>query len=76
MRAPTQGDPYIREWRILDQALPVPFPLSAGALADPAWIPINDSLSEDFAAIRRFANVGRIMTVATSTRRRRSRTAA
>jgi hypothetical protein len=54
MRAPTQGDPYIREWRILDQALPVPFPLSAGALADPTWIPINDSLSEDFAAIRRF----------------------
>ncbi|MCL4177931.1 MAG: hypothetical protein KJ072_09320 [Verrucomicrobia bacterium] len=54
MRAPTQGDPYVREWRILDQALPVPFPLSAGALADPTWIPINDSLSEDFAAIRRF----------------------
>jgi hypothetical protein len=54
MRAPTQGDPYIREWRILDQALPVPFPLSAGALNDPTWIPINDSLSEDFAAIRRF----------------------
>jgi hypothetical protein len=54
MRAPTQGDPYIREWRILDQALPVPFPLSAGALTDPTWIPINDSLSEDFASIRRF----------------------
>jgi hypothetical protein len=54
MRAPTQGEPYVREWRILDQALPVPFPLSAGALTDPTWIPINDSLSEDFAAIRRF----------------------
>jgi hypothetical protein len=54
MRAPTQGNPYVREWRILDQALPVPFPLSAGALNDPSWIPINDSLSGDFAAIRRF----------------------
>jgi hypothetical protein len=54
MRSPSQGDPYIREWRILDQALPVPFPLSAGALNDPKWIPINDSLSEDFASIRRF----------------------
>lgn len=54
MRAPSQGNPYIREWRILDQALPVPFPLGAGALNDPSWVPINDSLSEDFAAIRRF----------------------
>jgi hypothetical protein len=54
MRAPTQGEPYVREWRILDQALPVPFPLSSGDLEDPAWIPINDTLIEDFAAIRRF----------------------
>jgi len=54
MRAPTQGNPFIREWRILDQALPVPFPLSAASLNNPAWTPINDSLSEDFAAIRRF----------------------
>jgi len=54
MRAPTQGSPFIREWRILDQALPVPFPLSAGQLNDRSWIPINDTLNEDFAAIRRF----------------------
>ena len=54
MRAPVQGHPYVREWRILDQALPVPFQLSAGALNDRSWIPINDSLSEDFSAIRRF----------------------
>ena len=54
MRAPTQGDPFVREWRILDQALPVPFPLSAGQLNDRSWIPINDTLNEDFAAIRRF----------------------
>ena len=54
MRSPTQGEPHIREWRILDQALPVPFPLSGGDLADPTWIPINDTLFEEFAAIRRF----------------------
>ncbi|MBE0540504.1 MAG: hypothetical protein IH623_03875 [Verrucomicrobia bacterium] len=54
MRSPSQGQPYIREWRILDQALPVPFPLSGGTLNDPTWIPINDSLAEDFAALRRF----------------------
>jgi hypothetical protein len=54
MRAPTQGEAYIREWRILDQAMPVPFPLSAGQLSNPFYIPINDTLNEDFAAIRRF----------------------
>ena len=53
MRAPTQGEPFVREWRILDQALPVPFPLSSGDLNNPSWRP-DDSLSEDFAAIRRF----------------------
>jgi hypothetical protein len=54
MRAPTQGEAYIREWRILDQALPVPFPISGGQLNNPAYVPINDSLNEDFASIRRF----------------------
>ncbi|MHC1765847.1 MAG: hypothetical protein AB9869_16375 [Verrucomicrobiia bacterium] len=53
MRAPSQGAPYVREWRILDQALPVPFPLGATDLNKPSWIPMNDTLSEDFAAIRR-----------------------
>ena len=53
MRAPTQGKAVIREWRIIDQALPVPFPITAGDLNDPDWIP-DDSLGEDFAAIRRF----------------------
>jgi hypothetical protein len=54
MRAPTQGETYLREWRVLDQALPVPFPLGAGQLSNPRYIPLNDSLNEDFAAIRRF----------------------
>jgi hypothetical protein len=54
MRAPTQGNPFVREWRILDQALPVPFPLNAGDLDNRSWIPINDTLNEDFAAIRKY----------------------
>jgi hypothetical protein len=54
MRAPTQGAPFVREWRILDQALPVPFPLNPLSLNDPSFIPINDTLSEDFSVIRRF----------------------
>ncbi len=54
MRAPSQGSALVREWRVLDQALPVPFPLSAGSFNNPSFIPINDTLNEDFAAIRRF----------------------
>ncbi len=54
MRAPTQGNTYIREWRVLDQALPVPFPLNGNVPGDSNWIPINDTLFEDFASIRRF----------------------
>jgi len=55
MRSPTSNDGATREWRILDQALPVPFPLGAGDLNDPDWIPQNDSLFGSFNDIRRFA---------------------
>ena len=34
--------------------MPVPFPLGANDLDNPAWIPSNDTLSESFARIRRF----------------------
>jgi hypothetical protein len=55
MRSPSSNVGDIREWKILDQKLPVPFPLSAASLADPLWIPVNDSLSDELADIRRFA---------------------
>jgi len=54
MRAPTQSGIYMREWRVLDQALPVPFPLTPGQINNPSYIPLVDSLIEDFASIRRF----------------------
>ena len=38
---------------MVDQALPVPFPLGGADLQDPTWIPMNDTLSETFGAIRR-----------------------
>jgi hypothetical protein len=53
MRAPTQSGIYVREWRVLDQAMPVPFPLTPGQISDPPYIPA-DSLLEDLASIRRF----------------------
>lgn len=44
-----------REWRVVDQALPVPFPIGASTLSDPGWIPIRDSLAGSFADLRRHA---------------------
>jgi hypothetical protein len=56
MRSPTDNLGVTREWRVLDQLLPVPFPLSASALTDPEWIPVNDTLGGELADIRRFAS--------------------
>ena len=52
MRSPSANVGDIRQWTILDQALPVPFPLSPASLNDPTWIPVNDSLSQQLGAIR------------------------
>ncbi|UCF32257.1 MAG: hypothetical protein JSV78_07960, partial [Phycisphaerales bacterium] len=37
MRVPTDGS--IREWNVLDQCLPVPFPVSEAELQQPDWMP-------------------------------------
>jgi hypothetical protein len=55
-RSPSGNTLATREWKIVDQAIPVPFPIGASALTDPAWIPMNDSLSESFAQIRHFSS--------------------
>ncbi|HEX5219301.1 MAG TPA: LamG-like jellyroll fold domain-containing protein [Verrucomicrobiae bacterium] len=55
-RSPTGNTLATREWRIVDQAIPVPFPIGDAAMQSPAWIPMNDSLSESLAQIRRFSS--------------------
>jgi len=52
LRSPDVGT--TREWKILDQQLPVPFPLSPGSPGGLDWIPINDTLGNNLAAIRKF----------------------
>ncbi len=37
MRVPTDGS--VREWNVLDQCLPVPFPVSEAELQQPDWMP-------------------------------------
>jgi hypothetical protein len=55
MRSPSPNVGDIRQWKILDQKLPVPFPLSAASLTDPQWIPLDNSLSDELASIRQYA---------------------
>lgn len=55
-RSPTGNTLATREWRVMDQVIPVPFPIGASSLTDPSWIPMNDSLAETFGANRRFSS--------------------
>ncbi|MBX3744105.1 MAG: hypothetical protein KF833_02245 [Verrucomicrobiae bacterium] len=56
MRSPTGSDLATREWRVLDQVVPVPFPIGASSLSDPNWHPKLDALSGSFAQVRRYAS--------------------
>jgi hypothetical protein len=56
LRAPSANDFTTREWKVVDQAIPEPFPLGPSQFNDPAWIPINDTLGDSMIAIRRFAS--------------------
>jgi hypothetical protein len=57
LRSPTDylGEP--RTFTVLDQVLPVPFPIGDAELNDPGWIPSVHSLGGEFTAIRRFGRL-------------------
>ncbi len=57
MRSPTRNGGFTRNWTVFDQALPVPYNVSAADLDAPSWIPYFNSLSENFAAARRYASL-------------------
>ncbi len=44
----------MRGWKVLDQAIPVPFPITAQELTQPDFIPMYDALSEPWAQARRY----------------------
>lgn len=56
LRSPSGNDFKTREWRVVDQKLPAPFPLGASDLTNPEWIPANDSLSDTYGDIRRMSS--------------------
>jgi len=56
LRSPSADNFETREWTVVDQVLPVPFPIGAGDLDDENWIPLEDMLSGPFGEIRRFSS--------------------
>ena len=57
LRSPTGDSFATREWRVLDQKLPVPFPIGPSDVASASWIPMNDGLNDTFGGIRRFSSL-------------------
>jgi len=56
LRSPTGDGFATREWLVKDQKLPVPFPIGDTDLKNPSFIPANDSLSDEYAGIRRVSD--------------------
>lgn len=56
MTIPNSLNLETRQWNVVDQALPVPFPVSSSNLANTDWVPVTDGLNGPLAAIRRFSS--------------------
>lgn len=56
LRSPTGNGFAIREWQVVDQKLPVPFPIGNSDLKNPSFIPDSDSLSDEYAGIRKVSD--------------------
>jgi hypothetical protein len=57
MRSPTREGLETRNWKILDQALPLPYDVGSADLDNPDYHPVTDSLTEPLCQIRRFASL-------------------
>ncbi len=56
LRSPSADNFKTREWTVVDQVLPVPFPIGSQDLESPTWTPLADMLSGPFDNIRRFSS--------------------
>jgi hypothetical protein len=55
LRSPNSDNFEVRFWRVVDQRIPLPFPISESDIRNPTFIPVNDSLSGNFVDIRKFS---------------------
>jgi hypothetical protein len=56
MRASNGNRSAVRAFDVLEQAIPVPFPLGGAALDAPNWSPTLDTITEGFVSLRRFSS--------------------
>ncbi len=54
LRAASANDFSTREWQIVDQAIPIPFPIGAQDLGRFDWNPVADSLNGSTTELRRY----------------------
>lgn len=54
LRAPSADDFTTREWQIVDQAIPIPFPVGQQDLERFDWLPITDNISGSPNELRRY----------------------
>ena len=57
MRSPTGLGDTLRQWQVLDQAIPVPYAIGTSDLDNPDWIPIYDTLADAWAQARRYPSM-------------------
>jgi hypothetical protein len=57
LRSPGGDGSLTRSWTVIDQILPVPFPVTSQDIAQENWIPMNDNFNEPLGGIRRFSRV-------------------
>jgi alpha-tubulin suppressor-like RCC1 family protein len=55
-RTPSDDNFIIRKWQVVDQKLPIPYPISQADFDNPEMIPVNDLLSDEFRSIRKFSS--------------------
>jgi hypothetical protein len=55
LRAPSDTELATREFDVVDQAIPTPFPVGAANLRNPRWIPSSDNLDGPFNQVRQFS---------------------
>jgi len=49
------GEAAVRQWKVLDQVIPVPYPVNSSDLAAEGWTPLADMLDGPFSRQRRFS---------------------
>jgi probable HAF family extracellular repeat protein len=57
LRSPDAGDFTLRPWKVVEQRIPIPFPIGVSELNDPTWIPELHAMDGSFADIRRHSAV-------------------